>query len=763
MTVSISTTGPIEMDQIFDGDTITEWTNSNRLSLDGFNSEIEGTGCVAISLAKNSTVTYTYTPGLGINVPEHTEPDYASREQVPAAAITGEFKTQAIINSYTTIGGILNTYSITINDEQTPTAGTATYDILPEFTGATSSLTLKSFVPTALDLSAGTLGLDETAGTGIESVDFNYDVQNVNIRSVDNAFIDIGWAGNGINVLGLTDSDSLFREAVDADINGDTHYGVLQSFEGVVFAQHNIEFNAGALADPGQVSRNENLTFVETLNGTNQYVLLFSSSSGGDQSLIGSNIQTTGNCILDCLVNTADSFTMDGGSFKKARSVLFYNNASTGNIDQRIENAVFEDITYVNTGLGGANSSLSGGNGEGYFRNCNMTNISGLWIESTFENNTITNCDSVRAYNINQPSSRDFIISDCTITNSGRINTTLQDSAVSGSPLFVTNCTFDSSGRLEGAALFADSDTFNDITGCTFTRNISTNAAVELRVGGNVTLDWDNNTLTGYGTGTVGTDVASTANGAIAVDFLSNSTLTLNVINGSTVPTVEKIGTGTVNIVNSAIVSLTRLLGNTEISVLDNPSPYSATSLPAPSITTIASTERVSADTITGNGSSDYVNYSNNGGFVQINATGLGSSFTNFPGVLQDTNASSPRNLTAGDKVRVTIRDDADNPSLQLFDEFEVSGTPSSASILTTTSFSGFESAFGTTLNSANSKIVTVEKVDARFQFSTPVGNVVDILAFRTGSDPVLSLENIAETGNLPLSQVGDRNYRDPV
>lgn len=762
MTVSISTLGPIEMDQIFDGDTITEWTNSNRLSLDGFNSEIEGTGCVAIALAKNSTVTYTYTPALGINVPEHTEPDYANREQVPSAAITGEFKTQAIINSYTTIGGILNTYSITINDEQTPTAGTATYDILPEFTGVTSALTLKSFVPTALDLSAGTLGLDETAGTGIESVDFNYDVQNVNIRAVDNAFIDIGWAGNGINVLDLTDSDSLFREAVDADINGDTHYGVLQSFEGVVFAQHNIEFNAGALAAPGQVSRNENLTFVETLNGTNQYVLQFS-ATGGDQSLIGSNIQTTGNCILDCLVNTANSFTMDGGSFKKARSVLFYNQASSNNIDQRIENAVFEDITYVNTGLGGANSSLSGGNGEGYFRNCNLTNISGLWIESTFENNTITNCDSVRAYNINQPSTRDFIISDCTISNSGRINTTLQDSAVSGSPLFVTNCTFDSSGRLEGAALFADSDTFNNITGCTFTRDVSTNAAVELRVGGNVTLDWDNNTLTGYGTGTAGNDIASTANGAIAVDFLSNSTLTLNVINGSTVPTVEKIGTGTVNIVNNAIVSLTRLLGNTEISVLDNPSPYSATSLPAPSITTVASTERVSADTNTGDGGSNYIGYFNSGGFVRLGAFGT-TVFSNFPGVLQDTNATNPRALAAGDRIRVTVRDDADNPTLQLFDEFVVSGDATTTSqIDTTTSFSGFTSVFGDALFSANSKTVTVEKVDARFQFETPFENVIDILAFRTGSDPVLSLENTAVTGNIPLTQVGDRNYRDPA
>ena len=143
MAVSIDTNGTPDLIEIFNGNTITDWTSSNRLSLDGFNSEIEGNGCVAISLAKNSTVTYSYTAPVGVDVPEDTETELTNREQVPDAAITGEYKGQAIINSYTTIGSILNTYSITINDEQTPTAGTATYDILPEFTGATTSLNLK--------------------------------------------------------------------------------------------------------------------------------------------------------------------------------------------------------------------------------------------------------------------------------------------------------------------------------------------------------------------------------------------------------------------------------------------------------------------------------------------------------------------------------------------------------------------------------------------------------------------------------------------
>ena len=288
-----------------------------------------------------------------------------------------------------------------------------------------------------------------------------------------------------------------------------------------------------------------------------------------------------------------------------------------------------------------------------------------------------------------------------------------------------------------------------------------TGHAIEITAAG--TYTFTNLTFTGY-SGTAGENLTgNSGSSAAAILNSSNGDVTI-IVSGGDVPSIRNSGASSRTFVqNNATVSLTRLLGNTEISVLDNPSPYSATTLPAPAISTVTSTERVSADTNTGNGSTDYIQYINNSGFLQINALGLGTNFNNFPGVLQDTSATNPRVLSAGDKVRVTIRDDADNPSLQLFDEFEVSGTPSSASILTTTSFSGFTSAFGTTLNSANSKTVTVEKVDARFQFSTPVGNVVDILAFRTGSDPVLSLENTAETGNLPLTQVGDRNYRDPA
>ena len=334
----------------------------------------------------------------------------------------------------------------------------------------------------------------------------------------------------------------------------------------------------------------------------------------------------------------------------------------------------------------------------------------------------------------------------------------------------ITSCTVDgSSNTLDTSGIDVSGTNGADlskITNCNFTGN--GRALLLGTIDADTTLIYDGHTYeSGYTTGATQSATAGpqgTSNAVIQCAVNTGVTLTISVQNTDQIPSVYNTGSGSIVIAKDVVTTVSGILGNTEIKVLPTSgSPYSGNTLS--DFTTPIATERVSADTITGNGSSDYVNYSNNGGFVQINATGLSSSFSNFPGVLQDTNASSPRNLTAGDKVRVTIRDDADNPSLQLFDEFEVSGTPSSASILTTTSFSGFESAFGTTLNSANSKTVTVEKVDARFQFSVPSGTVIDFLVFRTGSDPVLSLNNTIVEGeaSFPLTQSGDRNYRDPA
>lgn len=264
--------------------------------------------------------------------------------------------------------------------------------------------------------------------------------------------------------------------------------------------------------------------------------------------------------------------------------------------------------------------------------------------------------------------------------------------------------------------------------------------------------DFIGNLFSGFGA-----DAAANA----AIENNTGVNLTINILNGGDVPTKLETS-GTITFVESIAVTISGILGNSEIKVLPTSgSPYSGNAL---SDTLGIATETVSADTNVGDGGSNYVGYTNNGGFVQINANGT-NTFTNFPGVLQDTNSTLPRALAAGDKVRVIIRDDTDNTSLQLFDEFVVSGTPSSSAILTTTSFSGFTSAFGTTLNSANSKTVTVEKVGARYQFTVPSNTEIDFLTYRIGSDPILTTGQTITNDNrtFPLTQSGDRNYNNPA
>jgi len=272
----------------------------------------------------------------------------------------------------------------------------------------------------------------------------------------------------------------------------------------------------------------------------------------------------------------------------------------------------------------------------------------------------------------------------------------------------------------------------------------------------NQEFTFSNFTYSGY--------AATTGNtGNEALINLSGEPITV-LVSGGDVPTVDSDGVrGQVTVVNNITTTISSVLGNSEIKVLPTAgSPYSGNTLS--DFASPIATETVSADTNSGDGGSNYIGYSNNGGFVQIDANGT-NVFSNFPGVLQDTNSTNPRALAAGDTVRVLIRNDADNPSLQLFDTFVVSGTPSASTILTTTSFSGFTSAFGTTLNSANSKTVTVEKVDARYQFSVANGTQIDFLTYRIGSDSILTTGQTITSANssFPLSQVGDRNYKNPA
>lgn len=235
-------------------------------------------------------------------------------------------------------------------------------------------------------------------------------------------------------------------------------------------------------------------------------------------------------------------------------------------------------------------------------------------------------------------------------------------------------------------------------------------------------------------------------------------------VSGTTnAPSVDSDGIrGRVTIVNNVTTTISGVLGNSEIKVLPTSgSPYSGNTL---NDTLSIATETVSADTFVGDGTNyyRYDTYLAFGAIFRVELTAVGTA--SFSGVLTDGDAASTA-LADGDKVRVTIRDDADNPTLQLFDEFTVAGTPTSSTINFTIANADFTSAFGTALNGANSKTVTVEKVDARFQFSVASGTEIDFLTYRVGSDTILTTGQTITNDNssFPLSQVGDRNYKDPA
>lgn len=194
------------------------------------------------------------------------------------------------------------------------------------------------------------------------------------------------------------------------------------------------------------------------------------------------------------------------------------------------------------------------------------------------------------------------------------------------------------------------------------------------------------------------------------------------------------------------------LLGNTEVRIYNNPSLLSGGS----SSTEADGLENVGAVTFTGDGASNYLRLNKDlSNFI----TGVSLIGTGVD--LLDVGA------TAGDKVRVLVRDNADNPKLELFDEFTVVGSPSSTTIAfnpdTSINATNFWSVIGSDAG-ANSKTVTVERVNVARTFTLPPGDY-DVFAYRIGSLPLTTIAfdlNSAD-GTIPFSQVRDRVYNNPA
>ena len=331
--------------------------------------------------------------------------------------------------------------------------------------------------------------------------------------------------------------------------------------------------------------------------------------------------------------------------------------------------------------------------------------------------------------------SSDARISGNTMSGTNTEARTIQNGAT------ITSCTVegtsiatDTSGIEVSGTAGAD---MNKITNCNFTGN-GRGLIIPGTITTTETVVYNGHSYeAGYTTGATTTGItgtSGTSNAVIECTVNSPGVLKVSVSNTSQIPSVYNKGTGTIIIEAAVEVTISGLLGNTEVSVLENPSPYTSAVGAAVAPVSLFNQDVISAVT---------------GTDIQLvttatNITSIGSSSTDF----------TTMNLVGGDQVRVSQRS-----NLKIFDTYTVVGTPI-ASAITVTPVASSTSLLPAIVDSPG-ETVTVEKVNASYTFSVSSGEVVDILAFRVGSLPIYQLtQTISATNNsFPLTQILDRNF----
>jgi len=342
-------------------------------------------------------------------------------------------------------------------------------------------------------------------------------------------------------------------------------------------------------------------------------------------------------------------------------------------------------------------------------------------------------------------------------------NTTLTDTTIrrcgqaTQNGATITNSTFEDTTS-DASLLVSTTSAVTDFAKITNTKfnGDGSNHAIEFDVPftnantpSDIILTWSGNTLTDT-TGTVTYTAGSTgnfsstgadANAAIALVNNSSQTITISVVDGSDIPSVENTGSGTVTVVSEITVTISGLLGNTEVSVLENPSPYTQTlseQQAGSGPVSLFNEDFVSAVT----GTDIEVDTQGTANVTQIISST--TDFTNMTG------------LVSGDFIRVTERVSGQN--LRTFDTFEVVSVAANVIDVVNVASSTLnqQSIIDTTGDT-----ITVEKIDASYTFAVPNGEVVDILLFRVGSLPIFLLnQTISSTNNsFPVTQTLDRNF----
>ena len=297
------------------------------------------------------------------------------------------------------------------------------------------------------------------------------------------------------------------------------------------------------------------------------------------------------------------------------------------------------------------------------------------------------------------------------------------------STITATGCSIIGGRNANGGILLDASGNSTNQTNLTFTSD-GTGHGVEITAAGTYTFtNWN---FSGYSTASPGTNSTPSSGSTDAMVFNnSGGAVTITIFGGTNV-TVRNAASSTTTVVVTVTVTISGLLGNTEVSVLENPSPYtSAVAAPV----TLFDEDVLSAVT---------------GTDIDLDTNGT----ANIIQILSTTTDFETMNLVDGDQVRVSQRG-----NLKIFDTYTVEGTPT-ATVINVTDVASSTSKLPAIIDSPG-ETVTVEKVDASYTFEVSTGEVVDILAFRVGSLPVYQLnQTISATNNsFPLSQVVDRNF----
>ena len=328
--------------------------------------------------------------------------------------------------------------------------------------------------------------------------------------------------------------------------------------------------------------------------------------------------------------------------------------------------------------------------------------------------------DCANAVNLNSSST----FQGSTVSNSGQIDVgggTINDCVITSSTTGVT------SGAL---AIDSPAEMLN-VTNNTFTNNTN---AIEITAAGTYDFDallFSGNSNVVYFSPTSGDLTINLINGTSAISDTIGVDVIFNILNTA----------GTLTINNNVQVTISGILGNTEVSVLENPSPYTqslAEQQAGSGPVSLFNEDFVSAVTGTD------IEVDTNGTANVIQILSSTTDFTDMTG------------LIAGDFIRVTERVSGQN--LRTFDTFEVvSVTTNTIDVVDVASSTLAQQGIIDTTGGT----ITVEKINATYSFSVGSGEVVDILLFRVGSLPILLLnQNISSTNNsFPVSQTLDRNF----